>query len=690
MILILNRALSQEVHFCNAHNKEKELWQSHPELAEKYNQFINNVSFSSARSSDTVYTIPIVFHILHEYGNENISDQQVYRQVEIINEDFRKLNADTTDIVATFKPIAADARIEFKLAQIDPFGNCTNGINRYHSPETTIGDDYSKLNQWARGRYLNVWVVKDMENGVAGYAYLPTSTEGDNRFRDGIVIRNNYIGDIGTSSSQFSRTLTHEIGHWLGLAHPWGPTNNPGQPTNCNEDDGIEDTPNTVGWTSCNLEGTTCDTVLDNVQNYMDYSFCSNMFTQGQVNVMLNALKSDVAQRAYLWSPANHELVFNEDGNKHECSPVADFFGPRTACLGEEVTFENFSWRLKEGAVKYTWEFDNANVNSLEDVDATVSFNSLGWQTVRLIVEQDGLFDTIEKKNAIYITPDWAYNDGIIQYDFENGIDGSWIVYNEYNQPRKWELEEGAGKNSSQGIFLDVTNPFEGEIVDFTPEFFYRDRLGGMKYNFILPTQNLANMTDAELSFEYACATNASNLEGINEALVVFVSRNCGETWQRRLTIDGPELINNGSGWDSFKPNETSNWTTASFLLPDNMDENVLIRFEYNASDNSNNIAIDNIAINGLLKLENEQMNPSVVVFPNPINSSSEWNIRVGESFVTHPSFELISMEGKTLAKGVFDKSKVNKLKLANATNGVYILKVYDNSQAINIKLVVE
>ena len=108
---------------------------------------------------------------------------------------------------------------------------------------------------------------------------------------DGIVIQHNYTGSIGTSNAYRSRTLTHEVGHWLNLRHPWGNSNNPGLAENCDEDDLVDDTPNTMGWTSCVLEGTTCGS-LDNVQNYMDYSYCGRMFTLGQKDRMRAAALS--------------------------------------------------------------------------------------------------------------------------------------------------------------------------------------------------------------------------------------------------------------------------------------------------------------------------------------------------------------------------------------------------------------
>jgi len=206
---------------------------------------------------EAVLVIPMVFHILHLDGPENISDEQIYDQMEILNRDYNKLNADTIVVVSGFDTIVANVKLEFRLATKDFLGNCTNGIERIRSIETLVGDNGSKLNQWPRERYLNVWTVANMENGVAGYSQYPSSViDGQSALADGVIIRHNYIGSIGTGSDFASRALTHEVGHYLDLAHPWGSTNDPG--VECG-DDGVSDTPVTEGSDNCNdLRDFTC------------------------------------------------------------------------------------------------------------------------------------------------------------------------------------------------------------------------------------------------------------------------------------------------------------------------------------------------------------------------------------------------------------------------------------------------
>ena len=215
--------------------------------------------------------------------------------MRILNEDYAKLNPDTTAIATPhFKKIATNTKIQWRLAQLDPNGNCTNGIERIVTPLTYNANDNSKLNQWDPHKYVNVWVCNTIGQGevstggtVLGYAYFPS--EVDNNYisiYDGVLINYQCIGSVGTAyngpGGKWDRCLSHELGHVLNLEHPWGLTNSPG--VKCG-DDNVFDTPVTKGWFSiCPSDSTgakICDTVTksplyivtENWQNYMDYSF---------------------------------------------------------------------------------------------------------------------------------------------------------------------------------------------------------------------------------------------------------------------------------------------------------------------------------------------------------------------------------------------------------------------------------
>ncbi len=200
----------------------------------------------------TTYHIPLVFHVIHEYGRENVKDNEIYNSVAEINEIFNKLNADTTVVLPIFRKIRGTntgyigkTKFVFHLAQRDPFGQPTNGITRRRHYVTLRGGDFGKLDGWARDSYVNIWINKYITTvGAAAYAYQPATA--DNVFLAGVdgVMVGFEASTSGGNTINNDNTIAHELGHVFSLAHPWGNTNQPG--IACG-DDGVDDTPPTKG-----------------------------------------------------------------------------------------------------------------------------------------------------------------------------------------------------------------------------------------------------------------------------------------------------------------------------------------------------------------------------------------------------------------------------------------------------------
>jgi hypothetical protein len=239
------------------------------------------------RSPQTVFTIPVVVHVVWNTTAQNISDQMVASQIRVMNEDFRKMSGTPG---WNNHPAGADVKVQFKLADRDPNGLPHSGINRIFTTKTSFSyttDDalLKGLSYWPSQQYLNIWTC-NISGGILGYSPYP----GGPAARDGVVILFSAFGDNSPAYPyNKGRTTTHEVGHWLNLIHLWGDVNT------CFGTDYCEDTPPCSGQyfsqvPSCPVPSQCSN--LRQIQNYMDYSDdgCMNMFTNDQTSRMRAAI----------------------------------------------------------------------------------------------------------------------------------------------------------------------------------------------------------------------------------------------------------------------------------------------------------------------------------------------------------------------------------------------------------------
>jgi len=236
---------------------------------------------------DTVIRIPVVVHVIYRVAPENISSAQINSQMAVLNKDYRKLNADTTNASGWSK---ADVKFEFVLATKDPNGNASTGITRTQTTRDDIcntNEYFNLVPSWNRDRYLNIWVC-DVGELLLGFAY-PPNAPGVTAQEDGVVIGTNYFGTTGTVQSPWNlgRTATHEIGHFFDLLHIWGNDQNP----SCNTDDHINDTPNQDAQVYTCGTRKSCGST-DQLSNFLQYvdDACMGNFTFGQKSRMRTAL----------------------------------------------------------------------------------------------------------------------------------------------------------------------------------------------------------------------------------------------------------------------------------------------------------------------------------------------------------------------------------------------------------------
>jgi len=266
---------------------------------------------SSSKSMPNIITIPVVVHVIYKNSSQNISDSQIFSQIDILNEDFRMNNSDASSVPSAFAGAAADCEIEFCLAVRDPNGNATTGITRTYTTTSSFSGytnmKYSNTggqDAWNTSDYLNIWVC-NLASGLLGFATFP----GGNSSIDGVVCDYAYFGNTGTATSPYDlgRTATHEVGHWLNLYHIWGDSY-------CGSDY-VSDTPkhedSNYGCpsypqaSSCSGTGSSGEMFM----NYMDYTndACMFMFSTGQKNRMRATLNGS---RSSLLSSLGCQVVY--------------------------------------------------------------------------------------------------------------------------------------------------------------------------------------------------------------------------------------------------------------------------------------------------------------------------------------------------------------------------------------------
>lgn len=633
-------------------------------------------------SSEPEYVIPVVFHILHQGGSENISDAQVEDQIRILNRDFQKQNADTAAVVPAFRNLIANVGFGFKLARIDPNGQCTSGIIRHFTPKTNwdannLGDF---IYSWPRDQYLNIYVVKSISIGAGAYTFLPGIPIGPEA--DVIVCQSQFVGSIGTAGVANSRVITHEVGHWFGLPHIWGTSNQPG--VFCGDDD-VDDTPITKGFTSCNTNNTRiCDPAIqENVQNYMDYAPCKIMFTIGQGERMIEIMTGTVNNRRNLYSEDNL-VSAGIAGPNYSCVADVDFRSNGLQnCADRDVQYRPLV-QAGSGSVSRLWTFEGGTPATSTDSMPVVRYAAPGTYTVTLAVTTATGTVTETKEDYITIVNGSGGGPTPLSVDFEgtstipglrveNGTPGSVT----------WEQTNISGANGSSksfrlNSFSDVGQP------------------GGERDLFELPYMDLTGISNVTLSYYYAYARP---IAAQRDSFKIQFSTNCGGSW---INIGGVPLTtfmaiaSGGITENEFVP-QADDWVQvnipATRLTALNNQSSVKFRFLFVKDLNrtlANNLFIDQIEIRSTTTdLAADLSKTGVEVFPNP--TSGSFKVKLPASQSTKWDAHLVDAFGRTTQlpspvylddAWIFDPgSSFNK--------GIYTLHLKSGQQVLKHRLVV-
>ena len=408
----------------------------------------------------TVFTIPVVFHVIHNGVNVgvglNISVAQINSQLAVLNEDFRKLNADTATIQSIFAGVAADCEINFCLAQTNPQGGLTTGIERinYTTLDTVVPpfqksyiDGTIKPNTiWNPNNYLNIWVVPDyVQNGqsILGHATFPAgsglsglSAPFGTATTDGIVLWYKACGRVGNVQFPYhkGRTATHEVGHWLGLRHIWGDA------TCGNDFCGDTPTQQTANFGCPAFPRVTCSNGPngDMFMDFMDYGddLCLKMFTANQKARIQTVMSNSPMRVALSQSTTCNAPV--------AAAPVADFSASSTTITaGGSINFTDLSTNVPTG---WIWTFTGGNPSSSTIQNPTnIVYANPGTYNISLVATNATGSDTETKTGYITVNPSGTFScDTISNFDLTN------------HTPSVFTVNNGWGYVSGHNNFLDI------------------------------------------------------------------------------------------------------------------------------------------------------------------------------------------------------------------------------------------
>jgi hypothetical protein len=560
-----------------------------------------------ARSKTSSYTIPVVVHVIHNGEavgtGTNISTEQILSQIKVLNDDYRRQNADAVNTPAIFTSVAGSMDIEFMLAKRDPEGHSTTGIVRVQGSKTdwTTDDNYElkSLSYWPAEDYLNLWVCNITD--FLGYAQFPVSDlpglEGSssNRLTDGVVLWYRAFGsdDDGNFSLDpdynKGRTATHEISHFFGLRHIWG------DEEGCSGTDYVDDTPNQATYTSgCpSTQPMSCGTT-NMMQNFIDYTddACMNLFTKGQVERMQIVIENSPRRSSLLTSPGAlpPDPFPNDLGLRKIVSPAQT---QCTTALVPVVQVKNYGSNYINTA-RITVKLNGAVVQTtdlvlnLAPLDSTdITFDTLngvtGNNTLSFeILLTNGLADADAIGNENILTIDVLIPASIALPFTESftTFPAGWIISNP-DQQITWELAQAPNQNTNNSAlvlrFYDYENNFGEQDILYTPVF------------------DLSATETATLLFDVAHA----RYDLSNDRLKIVAITGCRPISEGIVIYDsaGIHLSTSTATTSSFKPNNANDWQREIITMNDLAGEQFVQLAFIGLNDYGNNLYLDNISV---------------------------------------------------------------------------------------------
>lgn len=659
----------------------------YPELGTKaqFEDWLNRKMTVQPVGQRVVITIPVIVHVVHD-GDEvgignNISFEQISSQIDVLNEDFRRLPG--TPGFNTH-PDGADTEIEFCLATIDTNGvplvepgvHRINRNNRgWNAPPYTMSysDQVVKpQSQWNPNDYLNIWVMP-LSSGLLGFAQTPDASTlndipivGGSAGADGVVIRPTSFGRVGNVNAPYDlgRTTTHELGHFFGLIHTSGDGG-------CAFDDGCADTPTTNGQNYGCPSGEASCGETSMIENYLEYTddACMNVFTECQKLRMLTVLSN---------SPRRNSL-----GQSNACSqdipPAAWFSSSATViCAGQDITFTDLSSNQPTG---WTWTFQGGFPATSSDQNPIVQYAQPGLYEVSLSVTNS--FGSTTRTVQGYILVNQSGPAGLFSEDFEGGIPQDWTITNP-DGGFTWGSREVAGQPT--GTLAAWVNCYQYPTI-------------GQRDGLITPAIDLSYYANVVLNFEHAYRRYSDGSgPASDDSLVVRASTDGGQTFPFVLAALGEngnnEFATASDTTGLFIPKVSSDWCFSNAVGNCNSidlgafdgESDLRIMFE-TVNDYGNAIFLDNVLLTGtclVTDLEPREEVFPILIFPNPVQHQlhillTSRNSDTATLRVFHVNGQLLLNEERRVTPG----EQEWQLETGAWASGMYLLEITVGDQRV-------
>jgi hypothetical protein len=638
------------------------------------------------RQQDEPYQIPVVVHVIHNGEpvgtGTNISDAQIFSQLAVVNQDFKRLNADAANTPAEFQAVAGSMDIEFVLAKSDPNGLCTNGIVRVQGSKSSwlrVPDDASLKSQsyWPSEDYLNIWVT-DLSGLSLGYAQFPVSNlEGLEEYQsglaqtDGVVIDYEVFGsddygpfDLDPDYNK-GRTTTHELGHFFGLRHIWGDET-------CGTDY-VDDTPQQrSSTTNCPSHPQTSicgNSIVKMFQNYMDYTddVCMNLLTAGQIERMEFILNDPAVPRrmSLLTSPGLEtpaiceriDVAINtiDSPTPISCSTTAPLSITILNRSDVELNSITLSYQVNQsGQANVVLPIAPALpsgatrlINLASAVNLTTGLNNVFIE----ITEANGEAD--EDPSNSFINATVLVDQSTDYLPLRQRFDVlNWPTVSPHGGA-EWELTATNFGNSS------TVQAFNQGIV-------------GEEVWLATPVLDFKNISKASMFFDISYGWNQAEYDRFK----IVASKDCGKTYPIILLNEDASQLQREVSFTSWQPANTGDWWLRRFENLNEFSGEEQIRFAFvftNAT--GNNLYLDNIEF----FLDDDPTPPEVeepyaIYWKNNLEATVTFNLTerqtIGIYVVDVMGREFINTKATDILNQTFP------IELGNAAAGIYIMRV--------------